>query len=843
MWAVSSPYDMAEAGEAAWDESQHPRVPAGGKGGGEFTSKSERQNATQTTPTTVDQATQAKWMRAQIAAAKAAGAGAWVNLQVADLAAASEWQAGVELPDGSKKESWQAMHDAAAAAQSGKGGMLVGVADYGLEANPERLFSEAHALGLGVVRVSLRWDPGLTDMTSYQRGWLDRLGSNAGGTKVLATLSFGAGREAPLTDEARAQFAQWAASIVRSYPAISHVEVGNEPNLPLFWSPPNPAEYAKLLEAAYPALHQARPSVKVVGLSLAPHRNPYAFAKAVAAELGGRKVMDVSSFHAYGMGAPAMKAMVKFLRASFGNVPAWVTEDGLETSPSATAKSVLGEALWRQELHPRGRAGRFTFFHGTNVKLRPGELLSPAKATGVKPYLPDGTHYRDDLVYMTTGDHMAERYAVGRAGRHGGEPHVYEVEPVGQHFPDPEAQSGFGTDQYAAHLARVVREVPLPGFVHWDSETQSVHRGPAPVVLRPVSEFVTPPKSGMLAQAARHSLGVLDGLLAVPDLGVNIPIKATAGKNLRGGYARDEKGTVEVEKWTGPVVGRGRSALPAKRADEFVAGVDGHNFGYEVYPVVAIEPLPDGSLKFIDKSPTSEHTYERVYRPDDLVAFDWKPRVTGESQLAPAVIRVSSRQSEESHSPESTLVHELGHLIDNQAFRKNGGAYFASDHARYAELPPEVQASWIEQARERGDRGERLAARMEGYRDSEAALRDWYRAVMDTDAVDALSESSLADMATHRYLRSPRELWARSFFQWAATRSQDPELMEALRYWQNLPDETMRETENWKGEKTTYKVPTPRYMKHRQWQDADFEPVGRAMDALFERLGWRKWSS
>lgn len=142
----------------------------------------------------------------------------------------------------------------------------------------------------------------------------------------------------------------------------------------------------------------------------------------------------------------------------------------------------LREAF-EEHLHLRDRKGRWVrMFHGTNVKLKPGDLVEPRAKTGAPTrYGEDFPHYSPDHVYLSTADHLAERYAVGRAGRMGGEPHVYEVEPVGTAEPDPEfVASGFGSDQVIAPQARVVREIPLPGLMHWDAEKGAMMRGPAP---------------------------------------------------------------------------------------------------------------------------------------------------------------------------------------------------------------------------------------------------------------------------------------------------------------------------------------------------------------------------
>ena len=64
---------------------------------------------------------------------------------------------------------------------------------------------------------------------------------------------------------ARAAAAHYAAMGVHSF------EIWNEENTPAFWSPsPSPADYAALLQAAYPAIHAGDPSATVITGGLAP---------------------------------------------------------------------------------------------------------------------------------------------------------------------------------------------------------------------------------------------------------------------------------------------------------------------------------------------------------------------------------------------------------------------------------------------------------------------------------------------------------------------------------------------------------------------------------------------
>ena len=85
-------------------------------------------------------------------------------------------------------------------------------------------------------------------------------------------------RTTPLTEEARADFASYAAAIARAAPGVRHVIVGNEPNLNRFWLPQfaldgsnaaSPA-YLQLLAETYDALKAVSSNVRVYGGAVSP---------------------------------------------------------------------------------------------------------------------------------------------------------------------------------------------------------------------------------------------------------------------------------------------------------------------------------------------------------------------------------------------------------------------------------------------------------------------------------------------------------------------------------------------------------------------------------------------
>jgi hypothetical protein len=137
---------------------------------------------------------------------------------------------------------------------------------------------------------------------------------------IVAVYSFSS--VTPITAEARAQFAAYAASIPRDLPAVRDVIVGNEPNLNLFWLPQFGADgsdtaaasYLELLAESYDALKDVSPDINVIGGSLSargsdnpaasrPTHSPTRFIEDLGASYRAserdKPVMDMFSIHPY----------------------------------------------------------------------------------------------------------------------------------------------------------------------------------------------------------------------------------------------------------------------------------------------------------------------------------------------------------------------------------------------------------------------------------------------------------------------------------------------------------------------------------------------------------------
>jgi hypothetical protein len=178
--------------------------------------------------------------------------------------------------------------------------------------------------GFSAVRINEIWAPGRRTPTAVQQ---QRLAAVTGAAKLdgftvyLAVLNAG-NRTTPLSTGDQSDFAAFAASIVRRYPSIQDVIVGNEPNNNRFWLPQFALDgsdvaanaYESLLATTYDALKATAPAVDVIGGALAPRggdkpgtgketHSPTTFVNDLVAayKSTGRSlpIMDAFDIHAY----------------------------------------------------------------------------------------------------------------------------------------------------------------------------------------------------------------------------------------------------------------------------------------------------------------------------------------------------------------------------------------------------------------------------------------------------------------------------------------------------------------------------------------------------------------
>jgi hypothetical protein len=196
----------------------------------------------------------------------------------------------------------------------------------------------------------------------------------------------------------------------------------------------------------------------------------------------------------------------------------------------------------------------------------------------------------------------------------------------------------------------------------------------------------------------------------------------------------------------------------------------------------------DGQLPLVPVVPTRTMRHDAEYQSEfNTVTGRWDPRRLG-------VSRATRRL-------ELGLYHEVGHLLDEQIF--GDGRMMGSTDPVHPEL-----SQWRVQV-----------ARSRAFANLVHMLRSGRGEFEDES--DSLFRSGLdsRQSETVRYLLQPEELFARSYAQYVAVRSQDGTLVEQV----------IAEREIVRGQ--------PFFAV--QWEQSDFEPIADAFDLVFQRRGWR----
>jgi hypothetical protein len=226
-------------------------------------------------------------------------------------------------------------------------GLIVGAVEEDVRASTlveaEARMTAFRLSGFRAVRITSFWTPGLTKPSDEESRVLRNVSDAAkrNGVRVYVTVMNPGSRTTPLTDEARAEFASYAAAIVREAPSLEHLIIGNEPNLNRFWLPQfaldgssaAPGGYLELLAQTYDAIKNASSSVTVYGGAVSPRgtdrpdgarptHSPTTFIQGLGAayRVSGRtrRVMDALAIHVYGDNSSVGPTVAHPLNTSIG---------------------------------------------------------------------------------------------------------------------------------------------------------------------------------------------------------------------------------------------------------------------------------------------------------------------------------------------------------------------------------------------------------------------------------------------------------------------------------------------------------------------------------------------
>jgi hypothetical protein len=203
-------------------------------------------------------------------------------------------------------------------------GLVVGVVEDAAKNDPGPELRRTADSGFGAVALSAVWSRGERQPPPGVLGPLRRAVATAARDDVrpiVALYQFSS--QTPVTPGDRADFAAYAAALVRGLPQLHDLIVGNEPNLNLFWQPQfdaaggdaAAASFEALLAETYDAVKAARDDVQVIGAGLSPRgsddptasrqtHSPTRFlldlGAAYRASRRDRPLMDAFSIHPYG---------------------------------------------------------------------------------------------------------------------------------------------------------------------------------------------------------------------------------------------------------------------------------------------------------------------------------------------------------------------------------------------------------------------------------------------------------------------------------------------------------------------------------------------------------------
>ncbi len=258
-----------------------------------------------------------------------------------------------------------------------KGPRLGAATDLGQTWN-QAVLTGAAALHLGVLRDEVFWEGVETDRGRFvfdtPRTTYPDLLPELGAALMFLVNNPHPGHDGgttPWTEAGVRAFARYTAEVLRRFPDIGIIEVGNEMNSQTFawgpgWEGPievRAASYVRLLAATAQAARAERPGVEVLGG--AAHSIPIAWFRAIFA-LGAAAYMDGLVIHPYTVPPEQLARQIALLRHEVPqtmDMPIAVTEFGLKDAGLAPAYLVksycqqaisgVTEAVW-YPLDPRG---------------------------------------------------------------------------------------------------------------------------------------------------------------------------------------------------------------------------------------------------------------------------------------------------------------------------------------------------------------------------------------------------------------------------------------------------------------------------------------------------------
>jgi len=464
-------------------------------------------------------------------------------------------------------------------------GLRIGVVDDApIWHDPATEVDLAKGAGFDSVRMTAQWSAGQTAMSPGQTQRLQRAAMFASmhGLNPIVSIYNANGASTPTAPDSRAQFVEFAKSVVRGLPWVSTFIVGNEPNSGVYWMPQFEAgadaaanAYFQLLAASYDAIKAARPGVTIIGGALDPRGNDDPAAPRQS-HSPTTFIRDLGlAYRASGRTAPIMDVWDQHVYADTSALP-----------PSMPhANSTVAEGDYAKLVALLGKAFDGTAQKGSTLPIFYGEYGVETAIPAAKAGSYGGTENAKTVDEATQAAYYAEAFRLARC-----QPNVIGIMIF--HTID---EGALGAWQSGPYYADGTPKSSLPAIRDAANAARAGTAAPCPDRTAPTVSVTA--AAGSVAAVVSDAVGV-----GKVTLFVNGSAEAT---RFAGPYAfawqpaRAGRYTIEVRAYDASGnVGSKTVVLDARRATRGDAAIPGHRWVFRVVKSVpthrARKPHPRG---------------------------------------------------------------------------------------------------------------------------------------------------------------------------------------------------------------------------------------------------------
>jgi hypothetical protein len=290
-------------------------------------------------------------------------------------------------------------------AAAGPGLRVGAVEDAAVWNDPGAEMDLAKLAGFDTIRMTAQWTAGQTVLPPGQVSRLQRaaLFASMRGLNPIVSIYNPGGSSAPTDPGARAQFVEFAKTVVTALPGVTTFIVGNEPNSSVYWQPQFDAaggdaaakSYEALLAATYDGIKAARPTVTVIGGALDSHGND------VTSHSPTTFIRDLGlAYRASGRTAPIMDVFDEHVYADTSELPPSMPHTG----------TTIAEGDYARLVALLGKAFDGTAQRGSKLPIFYGEYGVDTTIPADKAHLYTGSETQKTVDEATQGRYYAEAF-------------------------------------------------------------------------------------------------------------------------------------------------------------------------------------------------------------------------------------------------------------------------------------------------------------------------------------------------------------------------------------------------------------------------------------------------